>query len=43
MIVSIRSCRHIVSRSVADVVGVPVLVGKKARVLDVRMPLVEGI
>ena len=42
LIASSRSCRHMVSRLVADVTGVSVL-GKKARVFDVQVPLVEGM
>ena len=42
LIASSRSSRHMVSLSLADVEGVSVL-GKNARVFDVRVPLVEGM
>ena len=42
VIASSISCRHMVSRLVAVVVGVSV-VGKKARVFDVRVLRVEGM
>ena len=42
LIASSRSSRHMVSRSVAVVVGVS-SVGKKARVFDVRVLRVEGM